>query len=95
MCSRLLQSMITVAMAAGGTVISMSVTRTLAQAPAASVTAPTATLKTPWGEPDLQGIWMDEVDTPLQRPARFAGQGPVGGCHFETQIIFVFCCGQP
>jgi hypothetical protein len=25
-------------------------------------------LKTPWGEPDLQGIWTDEVETPLQRP---------------------------
>src|SRR5258708_31105988 len=22
---------------------------------------------TPWGEPDLQGIWTDEFDTPLQR----------------------------
>src|SRR5262245_53709965 len=30
--------------------------------------------KTPWGEPDLQGIWTDETDTPLQRPARFANQ---------------------
>jgi hypothetical protein len=33
-----------------------------------------AALKTPWGEPDLQGIWTDETSTPLQRPARFAGQ---------------------
>jgi hypothetical protein len=31
-------------------------------------------LKTPWGEPDLQGIWMDESDTPLQRPAKYANQ---------------------
>ncbi|MGH6817134.1 MAG: hypothetical protein ACREC6_15660 [Hyphomicrobiaceae bacterium] len=31
-------------------------------------------LKTPWGEPDLQGIWTDETDTPFQRPARFANQ---------------------
>ena len=31
-------------------------------------------LKTPWGEPDLQGIWTDETNTPLQRPARFANQ---------------------
>jgi hypothetical protein len=27
--------------------------------------------QTPWGEPDLQGIWTSETDTPLQRPARF------------------------
>ena len=33
-----------------------------------------APMKTPWGEPDLQGIWTDETDTPLQRPARFADQ---------------------
>src|SRR6266571_1099534 len=31
-------------------------------------------LKTPWGEPDLQGIWTDEYQTPLQRPAKYAGK---------------------
>jgi hypothetical protein len=30
--------------------------------------------KTPWGDPDLQGIWLDETDTPLQRPARYGNQ---------------------
>jgi hypothetical protein len=49
--------------------ISISITPTSAQAPAASVTIPSAALKTPWGEPDLQGIWKDEFDTPPQRPA--------------------------
>jgi hypothetical protein len=29
---------------------------------------------TPWGDPDLQGIWTDTYDTPLQRSARFAGR---------------------
>ena len=33
-----------------------------------------AALTTPWGEPDLQGIWTDESDTPLQRPAKYANQ---------------------
>jgi hypothetical protein len=33
-----------------------------------------ASLRTPWGEPDLQGIWTDETDTPLQRPAKYANQ---------------------
>jgi hypothetical protein len=32
------------------------------------------TLKTPWGEPDMQGIWTDEFDTPLQRSAKYANQ---------------------
>jgi hypothetical protein len=45
---------------------------------AASQSAPAATsaqeLKTPWGEPDLQGIWTDESETPLQRPAKYANQ---------------------
>src|SRR6266849_4400226 len=67
-------SMITVAIAAGAVSagISMFITRTSAQAPAASVTAPAPALKTPWGEPDLQGIWTDESDTPLQRSPRYA-----------------------
>ena len=34
----------------------------------------TPALKTPWGEPDLQGIWMDESDTPLQRSPKYANQ---------------------
>jgi len=33
-----------------------------------------AALKTPWGEPDLQGIWTDESDTPLQRSPKYAKQ---------------------
>ncbi|MEA2825202.1 MAG: hypothetical protein QOF03_1684 [Alphaproteobacteria bacterium] len=31
-------------------------------------------LKTVWGDPDLQGIWTDETDTPLQRSAKYANQ---------------------
>ena len=27
--------------------------------------------RTAWGEPDLQGIWTNEFDTPLQRAARY------------------------
>jgi hypothetical protein len=60
-------SMATVAVAAAafGAAILASVPPTSAQAPA---------LKTPWGEPDLQGIWTDETDTPLQRSPKFATQ---------------------
>jgi hypothetical protein len=32
------------------------------------------TLRTAWGEADLQGIWTDEYTVPLQRPAKFAGR---------------------
>ena len=41
---------------------------------AASNSALAVSLKTPWGEPDLQGIWMDESDTPLQALQRIAGE---------------------
>ena len=44
-----------------------------AKAPA-TVSTSAPTLKTPWGEPDLQGIWMDESDTPLQRSPKYANQ---------------------
>jgi len=55
---------IAIATAAVSTAISGIPTRTLAQ----------AALRTAWGEPDLQGIWTEEFDTPLQRPARYADQ---------------------
>ena len=46
------------------------------ESPKASVTprASAPALKTTWGEPDLQGIWTDEFDTPLQRPSEYANQ---------------------
>ena len=31
--------------------------------------------RTAWGEPDLQGIWTDPYQTPLQRPAQYAEPG--------------------
>src|SRR5579884_2270175 len=76
------RSMITLAIgvAAACGVLSLSIARTSAQVPSvaatasASNTAPAVPLKTPWGEPDLQGIWTDETDTPLQRSPKFANQ---------------------
>jgi hypothetical protein len=67
-------SMMTVAIAA--TMIMVLIARGSAQGPTASIEtpAPAPALKTPWGEPDLQGIWTDETDTLLQRPARYADQ---------------------
>jgi hypothetical protein len=65
-------SMVTVAIAAAAVRATISVLafQTSAQAQVASGTA----LKTPWGEPDLQGIWTDQFDTPLQRSAKYANQ---------------------
>jgi uncharacterized protein GlcG (DUF336 family) len=38
------------------------------------MSAETAPMRTPWGDPDLQGIWTDETDTPLQRSLKFGNQ---------------------
>ena len=69
-------SMMTVAIAEAVVgVISSSIVGTQAEEPAAPGTAPGAAApKTPWGEPDLQGIWTDETDTPFQRSPKFANQ---------------------
>jgi len=65
-------SVIMVAVAAAA--ISVSVDRAAAQAPAPSVAAPAPAPRTAWGEPDLQGIWTEEFDTPFQRPTKYANQ---------------------
>jgi hypothetical protein len=41
-----------------------------AKAPAAKAAAGKAwtPIKTPWGDPDLQGVWNDATSTPMQRP---------------------------
>ena len=79
-------SMIAVAIVGAGigAVISISITGSHAQAPGTSATAPAPTtpLKAPWGDPDLQGIWMDETDTPLQRPDTLAA---LHGAHTPLQ----------
>ena len=40
--------------------------------PAASQAA--SAQKTSWGEPDLQGIWREDLQVPLQRPAKYAAK---------------------
>jgi len=72
MLNRLSRPMITVVAAAAVGAVTSGTPRSAVQA----LDAPTAAaaVKTPWGEPDLQGIWTDEFDTPLQRPAKWANQ---------------------
>jgi hypothetical protein len=68
MRDRFCTRMITAAIAAAvlGTAISIWSQQSSAQSGAAP--------RTPWGEPDLQGIWTDEFDTPLQRAPEYANQ---------------------
>jgi hypothetical protein len=59
-------------------IVSLAIRGVAGQTPATTSKAPTVTgkagaaLKTPWGEPDLQGIWTRDVDVPLERPRRYA-----------------------
>jgi hypothetical protein len=68
-----LMTTVAVVAAAGSAVIWVSITSASAQVPSGAGKPPSA-LTTPWGEPDLQGIWTDETDTPLQRSLKFANQ---------------------
>jgi hypothetical protein len=67
-------SRMAVVIAAAAAITSVSLDRASAQAPSTAAPAPAPVLKTPWGDPDLQGIWTDETDTPLQRSAKYAAQ---------------------
>jgi hypothetical protein len=53
---------------------SLSVFGQTAAAPPAPSANASPSPRTPWGEPDLQGIWTNEFDTPLQRPAQYGTQ---------------------
>ena len=44
------------------------------KATTATTPSSSAPPKTPWGEPDLQGIWTYEYQIPLQRPDKYAGK---------------------
>jgi hypothetical protein len=74
MRDRFLNAMRAVAMAGAAVGALMLVSTAGAQAPAPGASTAAPALKTPWGDPDLQGIWMDETDTPLQRPAKYVNQ---------------------
>jgi hypothetical protein len=76
MRDRLLSTTMAVAIAATvvSAFISASIRSPSAQTQATSSGKPYPTLRTPWGDPDLQGIWTDETSTPLERPGEYATQ---------------------
>ena len=55
-------------------VIILDLTPVVGEGTEAQTGASASALKTSWGEPDLQGIWTAFYDTPLERPAQFAGK---------------------
>jgi hypothetical protein len=52
--------------------VAAQTSRTAANAAGAAATA--SEFRTPWGHPDLQGIWSNSTITPLERPARYEGR---------------------
>ena len=50
----------------------LSASTFLAQTPANKPWTPP---RTPWGDPDLQGVWNNATSTPLERPDRVGGKG--------------------
>ena len=58
---------------AGGLAVLLAAAALLKPAPVpAAGQDQTEPLLTAWGEPDLQGIWTTDYETPLERPERFA-----------------------
>ena len=61
-------------------VVSLAMRAVGGQTPATTGKAPTVAVKTgpapktPWGEPDLQGIWSRDADVPLQRPTKYGNR---------------------
>src|SRR5437762_858367 len=62
------------------TILPLAMRAVSGQSSATTSKAPTAAVKTgpapktPWGEPDLQGIWTRDVDVALERPAKYANR---------------------
>src|SRR4030095_3809192 len=63
--------------ALGATAIGIAVATAASQNPTNAQPGATSSwtqAKTPWGDPDLQGVWRYEATIPLERPARFEGR---------------------
>ena len=57
---------------------------------AVSLQAPRAqtykTPKTPWGDPDIQGIWPGNMGVPMQRPAEFGERAVLTDAEFARRV---------
>ncbi len=58
-------------MLAAGVVLALAPSAAAGQSQSASG-APWTAPRTPWGDPDLQGLWNNSTTTPLERPEEFA-----------------------
>jgi hypothetical protein len=59
---------ITTTICALAALVLLATTSVTAQSPAAAKAKPWVHPKTPWGDPDLQGVWPGNMGVPMQRP---------------------------
>jgi hypothetical protein len=81
------------------TIIATALVISMQQAPVAAQTAPSRPSttaqaapvpRTPWGTPDLHGIWSTATTTPLERPAELAGKEfftPQEAAEFSKRVV--------
>jgi hypothetical protein len=68
-----------------GVALSLGAVTATAQSPKGAAPA-----RTPWGDPDLQGIWTNATVTPFERPANLAGKAFLTAeeaAEFEKQTL--------
>ena len=70
--------------------VSGSLAAVFAQAPA-KPSAPARTVaaaKTPWGDPDISGMWTSDgaIGIPMQRPDQFAGRAELNEEEFAAKL---------
>ena len=54
----------------------------------AAATKTRGTPKTPWGDPDLQGVWSGDSAQaiPMARPAQFAGRADLSDEEYKAKV---------
>ncbi|SVE02947.1 uncharacterized protein METZ01_LOCUS455801, partial [marine metagenome] len=48
-------------------------------------TTDTGTHRTPWGDPDLQGVWTNATRTPLERPEEYGSEQRLSSSQLREQ----------
>src|ERR1700704_4386904 len=48
----------------------------------------TAAVKTPWGDPDISGVWTSDaaIGIPMQRPDQFGGRAELNEEEFQAKL---------
>ena len=87
MCTRFWFSGAGALVVAFGTTIAVAGQTPAARSPAGKSVKSFSTPKTPWGDPDLQGVWTsdDMLSIPMERPEQFAGRAELTDEEFAAR----------